>query len=92
MDMNEVRNELQKSYGTGYNDGYSKGYDDGCADRKECEWIVYDSDSDIYDDIRCPRCKKRFTVDAYRKDDIGFTITDLKFCPNCGAKMKGAVE
>ena len=38
-------------------------------------------------DIRCSVCGKSFTVDAYRWCDIGFTESDLNYCPNCGAKM-----
>ena len=51
-------------------------------------WINYDSDSERYDDIGCPNCHKRFTVDAERFCDIGFVESDLKFCPNCGADMR----
>lgn len=57
-------------------------------ERKKGRWMFYDSESDIYNDIGCPFCKKTFTVDAYRRDDIGFTVDDLRFCPNCGAKME----
>lgn len=53
------------------------------------EWIHFDSDAEKYDDIKCSNCERSFTVDAYRWCDIGFTEDDLKFCPNCGAKMDG---
>ncbi len=54
------------------------------------EWFVFDGESDLYVDIKCSYCRKVYTVDSYKRDDIGFTIEDLKFCPNCGARMKGA--
>ena len=60
------------------------------ADRPRGEWIGYDSMKDKFDDIRCSCCQRLFTVDAYHFTDIGFTKDDLKFCPNCGAQMKGA--
>jgi PHP family Zn ribbon phosphoesterase len=53
------------------------------------KWIGFDTDAEKYDDIMCSNCKKHFTVDAYRWCDIGFTVDDLKFCPNCGADMRG---
>ena len=60
------------------------------ADRPTAEWFVFDGESDLYVDIKCSYCQKVYTVDSYKRDDIGFTIEDLKFCPNCGARMKGA--
>ena len=60
------------------------------ADRPQGEWFVFDGESDLYVDIKCSYCRKVYTVDSYKRDDIGFTIEDLKFCPNCGARMKGA--
>lgn len=53
------------------------------------EWLGLDSDAVRYDDIMCSNCKQHFTVDAHRWCDIGFTVDDLKFCPNCGADMRG---
>ena len=58
-------------------------------ERPKGEWIDLDSDTEKYDDIMCSNCKQSFTVDAYRWCDIGFTVDDLKFCPNCGADMRG---
>lgn len=81
MDMNEIRNELQKSYGTGYNDGYSKGYEDGCADRPQGEWV------DVWQD---GVCSWRGTCSNCRRtNDIPPPML-AKYCPQCGAKMKGA--
>ena len=51
------------------------------------EWIIHETENDRYDDMICPFCKKSYTVDAYRIDDIGFTADDFNFCPNCGAEM-----
>ncbi len=55
-------------------------------------WINYDSDSEIYDDIKCSNCGRRFTVDSERHYDIGFVVSDLQYCPNCGARMDGEKE
>ena len=59
---------------------------------KKGKWIAHETQNDRYDDIKCPFCKKIYTVDAYRIDDIGFTAEDFNFCPNCGADMRGEEE
>lgn len=51
-------------------------------------WINYDCDEDKYDKIKCSECGHSFIVDSYHWCDIGFTKDDLKYCPNCGAKME----
>ncbi len=56
-------------------------------ERKTGEWIYHDDDDIRFDTYHCSVCKKMFTVDAERFDDIGFVKADLKYCPNCGAKM-----
>lgn len=61
-------------------------------ERKRGYWINLDSDEENYDDIRCSNCGMSFTVDAYGWCDIGFTVDDLKFCPNCGARMEEGGE
>ena len=58
-------------------------------ERKKGKWVYHESQNDRYDDMVCPFCKKSYTVDAYRIDDIGFTAEDFNFCPNCGADMRG---
>ena len=58
-------------------------------ERKRGKWIIHETETDRYDDMKCPFCKKSYTVDAYRIDDIGFTAADFNFCPNCGADMRG---
>ena len=55
---------------------------------KKGKWIIFDSQSDKVVDIKCSECKKGFAVDAYKWCDIGFTINDLHYCPNCGAMME----
>lgn len=55
---------------------------------KTGHWIILDSDSERYEDIKCPFCGHTFTVDAWRWCDIGFIKEDFKFCPNCGVKME----
>ena len=67
-----------------------EGLMDNPYDRPQGEWLIFDGESDLYVDIKCSYCRKVYTVDSYKRDDIGFTIEDLKFCPNCGARMKGA--
>ena len=57
-------------------------------ERKRGKWIIHETETDRYDDMKCPFCKKSYTVDAYRIDDIGFTAADFNFCPNCGADMR----
>lgn len=57
-------------------------------ERKKGKWVFYETENERYDDIKCPFCKKTYTVDAYRIDDIGFTAEDFKFCPNCGSDMR----
>lgn len=85
-----VRNEYQ----SGYNDGML--HAEVVADNfptvdavpvKHGKWIMFDSEADKFDDIKCSECGKEFTVDAFRWCDIGFTINDLHYCPNCGARM-----
>ena len=56
-------------------------------ERKTGNWVTLDSDSEIYEDIKCPFCGHTFTVDVERMCDIGFIREDLKYCPNCGVKM-----
>ena len=51
---------------------------------KKGYWIYIESNDDRYDEIKCSCCHQTFVVDADRFYDIGFTIDDLKFCPNCG--------
>lgn len=61
-------------------------------ERKKGEWVIHETETDRYDDMKCPFCKKSYTVDAYRIDDIGFTAADFNYCPNCGADMRGKQE
>lgn len=58
-------------------------------ERKTGKWIEFDCIEDKYDEIKCPCCKHIFTVDSYHWTDIGFIKDDFKFCPNCGADMRG---
>ncbi len=57
-------------------------------ERKKGKWIKHETENSRYDDMICPFCRKLYTVDAYRIDDIGFTAEDFNFCPNCGADMR----
>jgi hypothetical protein len=59
------------------------------AEPKTGHWIDYDCNEDKYDKIKCSECGHSFIVDSYHWCDIGFTEDDLKYCPNCGADMRG---
>ena len=59
------------------------------AERKKGEWFAFDDDNWLYDTYRCSNCRKTITVDSERRDDIGFTIEDMNYCPYCGADMRG---
>ena len=61
-------------------------------ERKKGKWIEFDSSEDKYDVIKCPCCKHTFIVDSYHWTDIGFIKDDFKFCPNCGADMRGKTD
>ena len=58
------------------------------ADRPQGEWIKHDEERDY-----CSVCKHIFTTRAITKQDKWTTYVDdlgYNFCPNCGARMKGA--
>ena len=70
-----------------FNAGYRK--------QSEGEWIPYESESYGCDDettwYKCSNCGK----DAYGRcweDDWYSMPIRSKYCPNCGAKMKGGAE
>lgn len=97
IDADAVINELNNSHypGAPYVDaGISIAIGKVCdaptiePERKTGHWIFHETQNDRYDDMTCPFCKKTYTVDAYRIDDIGFTAEDFNYCPNCGAKME----
>lgn len=55
-------------------------------------WVYVDDDDMLYDTYYCSECHNRITVDSHRRDDIGFTIDDMKRCNRCGAKMDAQGE
>lgn len=55
---------------------------------KVAKWIYHDDDDWRFDTYHCSNCGNIITVDSKRRDDIGFTIDDMKRCNNCGAKME----
>ena len=60
-----------------YDIGYQRGYEKGKADRPQGEWIEQEDDYHHY--WECSEC------------GMGVGLDDIRnFCPNCGARMKGA--
>ena len=61
------------------------------ADRPQGEWIHEIDDMGIYRQhtVRCSNCKCGFT-NAYVVLLCGDTGDLFRYCPNCGARMKGA--
>ena len=76
--------DLSNVYSTAYKSGYEKGK----ADRPKGEWIYGEHDVAMCDGYRCDRCGL-FVPWDYEHKSIDF-INDYHFCPNCGARMKGA--
>ena len=58
------------------------------ADRPQGEWIYGEHNVAMCDGYRCNRCDF-FVPWDYEHKFIDF-INDYHFCPNCGARMKGA--
>ena len=86
MDMERV---IQEAYDVGYHRGYEAGKFDGLvesnkADRPRGEWIIHDEMPLGWLDIKCSRCGS-----VYGMDEVG---QYYNFCPNCGARMKGAED
>ena len=58
------------------------------ADRPQGEWTKHDEERDY-----CSACKHIFKTRALTKQDKWTTYVDdlgYNYCPNCGARMKGA--
>lgn len=52
------------------------------ADRPQGKWIVFDEESNTYG---CTNCGEPWTLmEGYPSEN------NMNFCPNCGARMKGA--
>ena len=60
------------------------------ADRPQGEWIYGEHDVAMCDGYRCDRCGF-FVPWDYEHKFIDF-INDYHFCPQCGARMKGAKD
>ena len=59
-------------------------------DRPQGEWIYGEHNVAMCDGYRCDRCGF-FVPWDYEHKSIDF-IKDYKFCPSCGARMKGAIN
>lgn len=59
-------------------------------DRPQGEWIYGEHDVAMCDGYRCDRCGF-FVPWDYKHKSIDF-INDYNYCPNCGVRMKGAVD
>ncbi len=57
-------------------------YTAGYRKQSEGEWVVVDSDIG-YVESECSLCKHKV---------LSYTNTAYRYCPNCGAKMKGDKE
>ena len=58
------------------------------ADRPQGEWVKHDDERDY-----CSACKHIFKTRTLTKQDKWTTYVDdlgYNYCPNCGARMKGA--
>lgn len=58
-------------------------------EREEGRWIAIDKDDINYDYYECSNCRSEISVDHKKVCDIGFVIEDFKYCPRCGARMRG---
>lgn len=79
--------EEEEYYGWVFNYGDVFDTIDELATVEPGYWIYLDNDELRYDSYRCSNCNRSITVDAKRKDDIGFIIEDMEYCPYCGARM-----
>ena len=61
--------------------GYRK-QTEGEWESVECQCGLFS----IYQYFVCSACKQDFVIDGWDYDDL---VAIAKFCPNCGAKMKG---
>ena len=68
-----------------YDIGYQRGYEKGKADRPRGEWVDAEIPLESGDTMPiqvCNLCKTFYP--------LAYTGGGHRFCPNCGAKMKGA--
>ena len=89
-DAIEAIEELPNAY-NGWSDAYDKAYIIGTleevpsADRPQGEWIV---NMPNYESI-CSVCGAKETDFIYGTE-MWYGLGESKFCPSCGARMKGA--
>lgn len=53
--------------------------------RNKGRWIIHEGQDEMYADMVCSSCKKRYQVAEIRVADIA---KKFKFCPNCGNEME----
>ena len=81
--MASIENRVRHVYNQGFEAGRK-------AERKTGKWISH-IEYGIHGSIQCwvcSECRELFSYDA----ETGIEITDYRFCPKCGAMMKGAEE
>ena len=77
-----------KEFVRGFNLGAQRQLEADKADRPQGEWIKHDEERDY-----CSRCKHIFKTRTITKQDKWTNYIDdlgYNYCPNCGARMKGA--
>ena len=73
-------------------DAFDKGYQCGYKDRKnepqEGEWIEMGQNENGTHNVKCNQCDNSYKIHGHAKSI--YTRYNYKFCPHCGARMKGA--
>ena len=73
---------------TDYNATARKLIANGWQKQSEGEWTVIRAQGFAY--AKCTRCEKDYPMPPHWT--IGDVVKYRRFCPNCGAKMKGGAE
>ena len=81
----EIENQCGSCHWSTCNECFAEAlYNAGYRKQKDGEWIK------VINHIECSECHYRA---PYKKIKAGYHLQDLtRFCPNCGAKMKGGEQ